>query len=145
MNSFSFVPNIIGDELLVWLGPAALGEYTVYLFLIIKLVGWNIFLFYFFNSYGRSGVPRISARAGCPDTLMPCTPRIIILIWLKNSHGKIIKKNSRNVFRVKATFLNFTWQVNTASCPAKNFFAFATEILRIIAKVKPIFWQNIPK
>ena len=36
LNSFSFVPNIIGDELLIWLGPAALGEYTVYLFLI----GW---------------------------------------------------------------------------------------------------------
>ena len=141
MNSFSFVPNIIGDELLVWLGPAALGEYTVYLFLIIKLVGWNIFLFYFFNSYGRSEVPRISARTGCPATLMPCTPRIIILIWLKNSHGKIIKKNSRNVFRVKATFLNFTWQVNTASCPSKNSFAFA--INKITAKVKQKILKNI--
>ena len=90
----------------------------------------------FFNSYGRSGVPRISARAGCPTTLMPCTPRIIILIWLKKSHGKIIKKNSRNVFKVKATFLNFTWQVNAASCPSKNSFAFAIEVNRITAKVK---------
>ena len=38
------------------------------------------------------------------------------------------QKNSRNVFRVKATFINFTLQVNTASCPSKNSFAFAIEV-----------------
>ena len=58
-----------------WLGSAELGEYTVHLFLIIKLVGWNIFLFYvsryihIFNSYGRSEVPQISAQAVCPTGL----------------------------------------------------------------------------
>ena len=38
------------------------------------------------------------------------------------------QKNSCNVFTVKATFINFTLQVNTASCPSKNSFAFAIEV-----------------
>ena len=58
----------------------------------------------------------------------------------------MIKKNSRNVFRVKATFPNFTWQVNTISCPSKNSFAFAievNEVNKIIAKVKQKILKNI--
>ena len=63
----------------------------------------------------------------------------------KNSHGKMTKKNSCNVFRVKATFINFTLQVNTASCPSKNSFAFAIEVNRITAKVKQKILKNIYK
>ena len=51
----------MADELLVWV--AWLGEYTVHLCLIIKLVGWNISFYvdtyrYIFKSDGRSELPR---------------------------------------------------------------------------------------
>ena len=46
-----------------WYGSARLGEYTVHLCLIIKLVGWNISFYvdtyrYIFKSDGRSELPR---------------------------------------------------------------------------------------